>query len=441
MAPSFSLGPIAQKLETEILANRLFDLDIDWTDEFVFPYYQGLALPNIPQQIAYWLGSNHFGDQRLDNRIWGGTDFDDIDRVILYISDGFGYRWYQKLLAEVPEFNETIYDLSDGRGAVPITSVAPSTTAVALPTLWTGVYPKVHGMLGSILWLKELSLLAKMLHFNPVAGRGHIPAGAFAEWGLTPEEFVVQPKLAEILAEVGVETYLYHHKNLIGTGLSRIMHAGVQHHIAHQGYSDLWLGLEELLRETRGQKAYISIYNPAVDTLSHAYGAHGRHLQNELVNQFANLRRVLSNPDLQDGRTMVLMLADHGHHAIHNKLSVHTDNRTQPIWHAMRSGRGGEARFSYLYLEADTQDQVIESVTQELSDCFAAVPGKYAMANGLFGHGDVMHPYAENRIGDVILLPRLGYFIEDHTRSKHPLSRHGGLSDWEMLVPLLWKRL
>lgn len=440
MSYSFSLAATAQQLEAEIRANRLLDLDVDWADELVYPYYAGLSLPNIPQQIAHWLGSDYYGDQRLDARVWGSTEFDDVDRVIVYISDGFGYRWYQQLLVEAAGFADIMHDLSDGRGAVPITSIAPSTTAVALPTLWTGISPQTHGMLGSLLWLKELSLLAKMLQFAPVAGRGHIKSGAFADWGLLPEDFVTQPRLAQTLAEVGAETYLYHHKNLINTGLSRIMHTGIQHHIGHHGYSDMWLGLEELLVETRGQKAYISIYNPAVDTLSHAYGAHGKHLQNELVDQFTNLRRVLSNPAIQDGRTVVLMLADHGHHAITDKLALHREGRAEPIWTAMRSGGGGEARFTYLYLQAGSTEQVLDTVVQEFSDCLAAVSGQTALEQGLFGNG-LMHPNTANRIGDVILLPRLGYFIEDHMRSKHPVSRHGGLSDWEMLVPLLWKRL
>ena len=440
MSFAFSLADTAQQIELDIRANRLLNLPVEWADELIYPYFDGLSLPNIPQQIAYWLGSDYYGDQRLDARVWGGVELADIDRVIVYISDGFGYRWYQKLLAETDGFADIMHDLSDGRGAVPITSIAPSTTAVALPTLWTGIAPQTHGMLGSLLWLKELSLLGKMLQFAPAAGRGFIKSGAFADWGLPPETFVTQPRLAEILAEVGVETYLYHHKNLIGTGLSRIMHMGVQHHIAHHGFSDMWLGLEELLVETHGQKAYISIYNPAVDTLSHAYGAHGKHLENELVDQFSNLHRVLSNPAIQDGRTVVLMLADHGHHAITDKLSIHLDERMKPIWDVLRSGRGGEARFAYLYLQANAVDQVLDTVAQEFSDCLAAVTGPDALAQGLFG-GGIPHPNAENRIGDVILLPRLGYFIEDHMRSQHPASRHGGLSDWEMLVPLLWKRL
>lgn len=440
MSFSFSLADTAQTLESDIRANRILDLDVAWADELVYPYYDGLALPNIPQQIAHWLGSDYYGDQRLDMRVWGGTDLGDIDRVILYISDGFGYLWYQQLLEQAEGFAETIADLTDGRGAVPLTSTAPSTTAVALPTLWTGVHPQTHGMLGSLLWLKELSMLSKMLHFAPVAGRGKVKSGVFDEWGFSPEDFVSEPRLAQILTDVGAETYLYQHRSLINTGLSRIMHTGIQHHVPHHGYSDMWLGLENLLTETRGKKTYISIYNPAVDTLSHAYGAHGDHLQHEIVTQYANLQRVLNNPAIQDGRTMVLMMADHGHHAISHKLSVHTDERAQPIWDAMRSGAGAEARLAYLYLQAGKTQQILDTVAQEFSDCLATVTGEDALAKDLFGTGK-LHPYAQNRIGDVLLIPRLGTFIEDHMRSKHPLSRHGGLSDWEMLVPLMWKRL
>jgi hypothetical protein len=63
-----------------------------------------------------------------------------------------------------------------------------------------------------------------------------------------------------------------------------------------------------------------------------------------------------------------------------------------------------------------------------------------ALAAGLFGPET---PYAETgpRLGDWLLLARQGVVIGDRPRRTNgSVSRHGGLSDREMLVPLLMRK-
>lgn len=60
---------------------------------------------------------------------------------------------------------------------------------------------------------------------------------------------------------------------------------------------------------------------------------------------------------------------------------------------------------------------------------------------GLFGT-DQPHPEAGARLGDPIVIAREGYACTDRQPgSLAPVSRHGGLSSDEMLVPLLMRTL
>lgn len=438
MNSHFTMSAIASQLETRIRANRLA-LPAAWSDEIVLPYYDGLSLLNVPPTILSLLGASSTGVRGLDEAVWGGNSPNgNVQRVVLFLTDGLGYLWLRQLLQADPELAEIVGELTEGRGLVPLTSIAPSTTAVALPTLWTGVPSAVHGMVGTWLFLRQFSMMGDMLKFKPVAGvhRNEI----FGEWGMEPEKFLPVPTLPERLAEAGIPTHLLLPKELLNTGLSRIMHRGVAHHHVHGGYSDFWLRLQEVLAMTQGQRAYVNIYWPAIDTLSHAYGAHTSYLHTEVKFQLSRLRDVLNDPAIRDGQTLFILMADHGHHDAKQMVLLGQDALIDPVYDAMRGLPGGESRFAYLYLRAGKKQQVIDTIETHFADTLTWMDSEDALARGLFGPGIAYHETI-HRLGDLIVLPRLNWQLRKAERKSEAISRHGGLSDWEMLIPFLWKRI
>lgn len=439
MTNTFSLYPTATQLEAQIRANRIMSIPASWENEIVFPYYNGLSLLNVPQSVFDLLGLSRPNNTPLKNDVWGGQSFSgDIDRVVIFLSDGLGYKWLQQLIQDDPEIHDLVAEITDNHGPVPLTSIAPSTTTVALPTLWTGRSASQHGMLGTAVFLREVSMLSSVLYFKPL--QGNHPMGVLSDWGIEPETFMPVPTVPEILNESQIPTHLLLHKNLLHTGLSRIMHRGVTHPHAHLGRTDFWLRFEELLTQTKGQRCYISVYHDAVDGLSHYYGAHNRYLQTEIKSQLRHLRDIITSDAIRDGRTMVMILADHGHHDVPNAVLLAEDDRAQPIWEAMRGGMGAEGRFSYLYLRDGHKQTVIDTIDRHFSDQLTWIEPQAALEAGLFGDGT---PYVEthHRLGDLIVLSRLNWQLGDPTRNFTSISRHGGLSDWEMLIPLLWKQV
>ncbi|NWG18354.1 MAG: alkaline phosphatase family protein [Chloroflexi bacterium] len=437
MPADFTLTATADTLESRIRANRLFDLPAPWADEIIFPYYNGLSLANVSQTIARLLGLDVPSAALLDAAVWGGS-LPDIDRVVLFLSDGLGYLWLKQAMADDPEIAALTGDLSDGRGPLPLTSIAPSTTVAALTTLWTGLNPAAHGMLGTRLYLREFAMLSNLLGYKPL--NGSHPDGVFAAWGHAPETFVPVAGFGERLAGAGIATHLLLPKNLMGSGLSKILHRGIQHRHVHVGYSDLWLRLEDVLRATAGQRVYVSVYWPAVDSVAHAYGAYNRYLRNEIKYQLTRLRQTLDEPTLRDGRTLVLILADHGHSDVPREINLAQDEPARPIFDALRVGYGGENRLPFLYLRGGAPAAVVERLENAYADRLTWVESGAALAAGLFG---TETPYAEtpHRLGELVLIPRLGWQVSDNFARLDFLSMHGGLSDQEMLVPLLWKRL
>lgn len=435
---NYSLNDTAQQLEARIRAQRLLDLPAAWADELVFPCYDGLSLWNLAHSIAQVLGAPLPDSAPLDPAVWGGAVPQGIDRVVFILSDGLGYQFLSRLLAEDAALAQTIGDLTQGRGPLPLTSITPTTTAVALPTLWTARTPVAHAMLGTIMYLREFSVLGDMLSYKPGVGE-HLP-DTFERWGIPPEQFITVRGLSEQLAEQGIPTHLVLDYRLAGTGLSRILHRGVQHRHTHMSYSDVWLRVGDVLRATAGQRCVVSVYWGAVDSLAHMYGMDNVYVRTEITRQMQQMRDLLADPGVQDGRTLVMIAADHGHYDALQAVHIRKDPRARPLMEALRCGLGGEMRLAYAYVRDGQRQAVIDTLEREFADGITWVEGQAAIEAGLFGpetpHAELLH-----RIGDVILIPRLNWRVVDESINFPAVSLHGGLTDAEVLVPLLWQRM
>ncbi len=439
---TFTLQAAADALERRLRAHRLLDLPVPWADEVIFPDYGGLSIYNVAHTVARLLGADLPDSAPLDDAVWGGDPPEGtVDRVVLILSDGLGYRWLGGYMAGDDDLRAAVYDLTDGRGPLPLTATCPSTTATALTTLWTGASPARHGLMSFRVYLREISTLAIPLFWQPVAGNH--PRGSLSQYGLDPAAFVPVPGLVERLAAAGVPTYVFLRHDFLNSGFSLILHRGLTEAGArpHMNSSDIWPRLRELLAETAGQRCYIAVYWDQVDTLSHAYGSGNAYIHHEVRRQLADLRAVLADDSVRDGRTLVLLLADHGHANTPHVLNVRAEPRAAPIYDALHGFMSGEGRLPYLHLRAGFRQAVIDCLEAAFADCLAWIDPAAALEAGLFGPGP---SYAEvpHRLGDLILVPRLGWKLDDGSGPPgQMMSSHGGLSDWEMLVPLLWKRL
>jgi hypothetical protein len=434
---TFRLAQQAQALEDKILAHRLLDVDVSWANELVFPSYHGLSLKNIPHTMAEMLGVSTPNAVPLDQEVWGGEQPPQIQRVVGFLMDGMGYRHLMMLVEQDAEIAEIVSDLTDGRGPIPLTSVAPSTTAVALTTLWTGAAPGEHGIPGTYSYLREAAMIGDMLAFRPVPGKS--APDTFADWGMNPMDLVAVPGVCEHLVANGVQTHLVLHHMLTNTGLSRILHRGVNKIHTHLGYGDFMLRIRDVLRLTQGQRAYVSIYWPAMDSIAHAYGIHTPYTAAEIKLQLRALRDMLRDPAVSDGQTILFIMADHGHYDSLKPISL-AEEKAAPIRNSLALSLTGDERFAYAHVRDGRREILLDAIRTRYADQLAVIDTSMAMAVGLFGVPDQLSPEAEHRFGDLVLIPRLGYRVVDAVVPPTNLvSVHAGLDAWEMLVPLLWK--
>jgi hypothetical protein len=306
-----------------------------------------------------------------------------------------------------------------------------------MTTLWTGHTPIAHGIVGLRMFLREFSMPFDSLTFAPPGKR--FAEHTYAQWGLNPDTFIPLDGLAPTLQASGVPTHLLLDYRMMDMGLSRMLHRGVSARHFHLSFSDFWLRLGETLRATAGQRCVVSVYWPGIDALAHAYGADTPYTRAEARQQVENLVRTLADESVRDGRTLLFFLADHGHHDVPQLVDFRRHPQAGPVRAALRFGMTGEGRLPYLNLLPDEREAALAALTRDFADDLTWVDSRMAAAVGLFGP-EPAYTEALYRLGDAVIIPRLGRMVIDAS-PEAVVSAHGGLTDWEMLVPFIWQRL
>jgi hypothetical protein len=96
----------------------------------------------------------------------------------------------------------------------------------------------------------------------------------------------------------------------------------------------------------------------------------------------------------------------------------------------------GEYRATYLHAKAGQLLELENRLREQFGEQLVLLRSQEALAAGLFGRGAI-HREACDRIGDLVAIPRGAQALYWPHDSYSLIGRHGGLTDEEMLVPLI----
>jgi hypothetical protein len=414
---------------SRIEQHRNPDLPLD--GDLTLPYYDGLSLANIPGTITELLGVPAFGSSALDKSITstlGGP----YKKVIFLLVDALGYYLLQNMLAAEPDL---VWSSLGEKGVLaPITSVCPSTTASALTTLWTGVAPATHGIIGYEMWAKEFGIIINNILHSPATARGDV--GGLARAGFNPHEFLDTPLLGTHLMKNGVEASAFIHYSIAHSGLSTMQMEDVDLH-PYVDEADLGISLADFLNSRPGVRDYVYVYYSDVDTLMHRYSASDE----RVALQFSAFSRLfkqafidrLSSEVAKD--TILIMAADHGAKA--TPVNPRYDLANHPeLKSLLVMSPTCEHRLAFFYIKPGKITDVREYIERAWPDEFLLLESQAALDAGLFGEGP-FKAQDRDRIGDLIAVAKGGAYLWWAPTPNHMSGRHGGLSREEMLVPFL----
>jgi len=424
----------AQEIETRLLSRALPDL-LPQDEGWVWPRYDGLSIANLPATVAALFGAE-LPDALppLPGELWADW-LPGLRRVVLVILDALGYRLLQGMWSAGE--GQPLADLTETGRLVPLTSVFPSTTDAALVSLRSGVAPGTHGYLAYEMYLREFGLAANAILFSPVWSRQR---DLLVDWGLKPEALVASPPLAEYLADQGITTRAVLSSAFIRSGFTQMLYQGVGKLRGHLQASDLWVQLRHVLGETRGQRAFITAYWSGLDTLAHAYGPETDMWQAEFRSVCHLLAREFLAPLPAADRqgTLLLIAADHGQLRIPAEQIV-TANEDPELSQHLMAPISGESRAVFVYPRPGHAPAIRDYLAEAFPGWFAVLDSADVLEAGLLGKPIADETYA--RAGELLVLPRGRHALQRAKPGVSLLGRHGGLTQEEMLVPLIGARL
>jgi hypothetical protein len=401
----------------------------------VLPEYHGLGFSNLAPTAL-----RHFGVESglsgLSPEVLPGELLAGAERIVTLLIDALGYEQLLRAMERglAPRLS-ALAARQDARLAA-LTSTFPSTTVTALTTLGTGLPPGEHGVVSQRMYDASLGAVIDVLRFTPAyAGR------SLEQAGLEPAEWIGLPTVYERLRGAGVRPVIVNHSQFEGTSLSRINHRDAEY-VGFRTISDLAVNLRAAIEAADGP-AYIHAYWGTLDTLAHEYGAASpQHDAEVRVLDYA-LGEVLLG-GLRAPGTLLLLFADHGHIDTTQGTELWLNDHPELLG-LLAAPPAGLTRAAILYVRPGRETEAREYAEARLGECAEVLTAEESVWLGLYGPG-ALSAVAEQRIGQLLLLPRGNWTIKSHLpgeerRPSPMVGKHGGLSPQEMLVPLLAARL
>lgn len=359
------------------------------------PNYGSGALADLPTSVLATLG------------VPGAANvlaLPELPRVCVLIIDGLGWE----LLRAHPEEAPFLRGLPGG----PLTAGFPATTVASLGSLATGLPPGGHGLVGIQFALPGSGRLLNCLR-----------------WDDSVDPRTAQPATTayERAAAAGVRVGYVASRSYQGTGFNIAITRGADHRPA-DSLGQLVAQAEVALRE--GDRSYVTVYHPDLDSTGHIFGSRSAHWRHQL--RFVDMLAERVAEVLPPGSAMHVT-ADHGMVDPGDRVDV--DQTAE-----LRAGvalLGGEPRARHVYAAPGAAPDVLAAWRALLGDRAWVYSRDEAVEAGWFGP---VSPALLPRIGDVVAVPSGDLAIIAGEREpviSRLVGMHGSLISAEQLVPLL----
>lgn len=383
------------------------------------PDYQGGSIVNLAASLTTTLGGTApYIDPSPE--LLAGKEIARARNVILLVVDGLGFDTLQRLGSEGFFHHHLLGS---------ITSVFPSTTASAIPSLLTGLAPRQHGLTGWHMHFRELGCVAAVLPFTTRHG-GH----SLVQKGLTPSN-LLDPR--PIFPRIPATSHILSPARIIDSPFNMAFTLGAQRH-GYQSLDECFATLRTLIKREKGRNFY-HVYWPSLDATAHQFGIGSPQVANIFQRLDAAFGKLLA--DIAGSDTAVIVTADHGFIDSHPERSIDLADHPE-LEKMLVLPLCGEQRVCYCYVHPHRCQDFEAYISDRLGNAMTAYPSRQLVEEGWFGPGH-SHPRLLDRIGDYTLVMKEDWTLADYLpgEERHCMvGVHGGVSAAEMMVPLILAR-
>jgi len=418
-----------------MLVQQFDSLEKETRDNFVYPQYGQSCISEIPNRILHLF---NIGNERTKPRLENITLPEGINKVVLLVIDGFGFKQFLNHL----KINRFLTKLTNKGEVHSLTSVFPSQTTNALTTLNTGLTPQEHGLFEYFIYLKDIGVV-NTLKFERL---GSSLQDRLIDKRFDPSILLLRDKtIHNTLKQEGIKTFTHVNALNASNVLSKLIFQGSKI-IPSIKSSDSVVRLRKNLEENNGNSAYFFVHLDSLDTISHVYGPDSCEYSAELslITQLLNRELVQKLETKTAKETLLLVTADHGGLNVEPRETTYLNCLPKAILN-LQVGRNrkpilpmGGPRELFLHIKEEKLTETKEWLLQKIGNKAQIIETKEAAEKGLFGLG-IPNREVFERIGNLMLLPygneTMWWFEGSECKENIFLGQHGGLNEEEMLVP------
>jgi predicted AlkP superfamily pyrophosphatase or phosphodiesterase len=388
--------------------------------DFIASRYDIGGFASLPQRIAENLLSKHY------------------DAVVLFLIDGFGWRFFEKY-QEMPFFKQT----ARAGTVTKLISQFPSTTAAELTTIHTGLPVGEHAVF-------------EWYYYDPVPDNVIAPllysfAGTsqrdtLKPFGIKPSSLYPATNFYRPLKAQGISSTIFQHREYTPSTYSNTVFKCAKA-IGYRTLPEALVNLADRLSEIK-PPAYLFFYFDRIDAISHEYGPESTQTSAEILIFLMTLEHLFLKA-LAGNHKKILFLftADHGQVEIDPETTIYLNR--EPAFAGIEkflktNSKGellvpaGSARDFFLYIKPEALDEAQAFLASRLNGRAEVRKVPEMLQAGFFG--PVISPRFRARAGDLVILPYGGesvwWFEKDKFEQKFR-GHHGGLTKQEMEIPLI----
>jgi hypothetical protein len=334
-------------------------------------------------------------------------------QVMVWLIDGFALEY----LAATPQLTADF--------VTPLTTVFPSTTASAITSLFTGLSPAQHGVLGWKTYLPRPDRTLTVLPGHETDPDGRVTA-------LSETELYQRLRLPSLFDRLSCDSTVVSPETIAHSSYNRIM-SGSARIVGYKRLEELPALLGSLARVPARRPQYVYVYWSQLDRLGHDHGPQSAavHAHLELID--AAYARVCAQ--LEGTDTLLLITADHGMRAVSQCLDL---SEVPAARACLRHRLTGEPRAALAHVQPGRGWDFQRALQQTFDDRIKIIDMETWLADSGFGAGRP-HPELRARAGDFLLLPDPdSYLVDPATEDPGPrfCGAHGGLTAAECETPL-----
>jgi hypothetical protein len=303
-------------------------------------------------------------------------------------------------------------------------SVFPSSTAPALTSLATGVWPADHGVATWFQYLAECDLQATVLPFVERFSRRDL-----ASLGVDSAEVFAVPPLAPRLGRSALTFMPMAIADSVYTSYCR----GGTPVTGYRSLPEAMDAVGTRVLQARGE-SFTYVYYPEVDSLTHVHGPLASQVAAKVVRLDDELQRL--HGELK-GRARLVVSADHGAIAFREDAKLRL-SRDDALLQTLLTVPSGEPRVPLFHARQGAHEAFAGAFRREYGDRMALLTLQQVDDLRLLGPGP-LSARARARLGDFIALSAdgSGLILTEEQSLAVMRGVHGGLSAAEVRVPLI----